>query len=250
MAGPIAIDTPDYQRGIVSAQKLLATVPAGTNTVIVGLPPNVETLVVFPNFPVAFAAIRVEGVTTGFPYPGVTATPQTGLISSNAYYFDVSPGLDESVQITIPAGGVTPWYVVADSASRITLTANMSTSVSGAQYVIPSVPSTLAGDHPPVELSYLGAYLNATGDVLAAPGAGQRLRVFAAQMGAQTAGVVGGLRNGSAGEWFATCGASGDSHVAFPLTGLPLPANESVNYQLVAGAGFMLITVAYTVEII
>lgn len=106
----------------------------------------------------------------------------------------------------------------------------------------------IAGGAAFPELSNVGAYLSGTADILAAPGPGMRYRIFSMQMSAQVAGVIGGLRAGGSGNWFAVLGISGDSHVSFPLMGLALPENLSVNYQLVAGSGQALVCVLYTVE--
>lgn len=133
MATPASVDTPDYQRGVVSAQKLLATVPGGTAAATVGLPPNVETLVVVvPGFDLTSATC--VGVTSNATYPGIATRTGQGAGLTTAMYFDVSAALDASVTVTAGAAPNNTWYIYGDSGVHITTDLGLDTTLVGAGY--------------------------------------------------------------------------------------------------------------------
>jgi hypothetical protein len=110
------IGTPDWQRGIVSAGKLLATVPAATTSVTVDVPPNAQTLVVAMTYVTYEAFVKVKGVTTGRQYPGALRPSDVASTYADAfYYFSVSSQVDEQVEVTIAAATPDPWYVFSQS---------------------------------------------------------------------------------------------------------------------------------------
>lgn len=250
MAGPIAIDTPDYQRGVVSAQKLVGVIPAGLTTVTVGVPPNAESLVVAMNQSDSSLFIDAHGVTTGYNYPGaqlwLTVTAEGG----SGWVFDTSAQVDEQVEINLSSAATDPMYVYADAGVHVVADMSKRMNMAGQQYVIPSLPSVLSGDHPFTELSLISPTLAANGTVLAAPGAGQRYRVFSAQMSAATAGLSGGLVDNVGAKVLLFCAGVGNSVTSIPAQGYPMAANSPLTYSLATGAGGMQITVYYTTETI
>lgn len=114
-------DTPDYQRGVVSAQKLLAAVGPPAATVTVTLPPNTEALWII-GAPPPDAAPTVTGVETGASYPCIpllaTVTTPVEFVPFVAL---VSPDVDAQVVVNVGSATTATWYVVADTGGRFTL---------------------------------------------------------------------------------------------------------------------------------
>ena len=276
MAGPI-VDTPDYQRGLVNAQKLLATTPGATHVLNVGVPPNAETLVISaPGTNNVTPA--VQGTTTNTFYPVVPVPPAViGLPAMSMWMADISQALDATVTITFPNPLSATWYVYSDAGVRLTMDVAVSAAVGssgtaeptgamvvgglgasakmyawemskvGAGYVIPTVPNTAAGDHPPNEL--LVASLNSAASIIVvpAPGAGNRLRVFSLGL-AGVAGLSGVMRDNGSGLILLACQGACCPVVTFPPQGIPLSTNQALSYFLVAGTGTMLGQATYTIE--
>lgn len=244
----MSIGTPDYTRGVVSAQKLLATVAAGTARVTVGVPPNAETLLVCCANGPSNGVLYVQGVTTLYLYAGVLFPEQQHIDTTTTWAFDVSSSMDEQVYVVFANAPTQEWFVYADAAVHVVGDASTLKNQNGAMYVIPSVPSGGAGDHPPNELSCTSNTFAAAGTLIPAPGAGQRIRLFAAQL----------MNYGTAGAWrlydssdtvtYLTCAESRSAELAYPLTGVTLPTNNALYCTLVTGGGSCRAMATYTVE--
>jgi hypothetical protein len=249
MAGPIAIDTPDYQRGVTSAQKLLATVGAGVTNVTVGVPPNAETIIVTIPASLHPQQCSVQGVTTGIEYPGtlLLAAPATG--GATTFFFDASQVMDEQLLITTTSLPTASWFVYADSGVHVVADLAKLTNSIGQQYVIPTVPSTATGDHPPNELQTFAAGFGSSGAVLNPPGGGKQYRLFALQLQPLAAGVFGAYVYSTGGNLMFS-GTNGGAVVTYPLTGLPLGNNVGLSYTRIGAAGTEGGMVTYTTETI
>ena len=246
----MSIGTPDFTRGVVSAQKLLATTSAGTSTATVGIPPNAETLVVAVPLPPIGPKAVCQGTTTGFDYPGLSVPSQYSTPSHAIFLFDISAAVDAEATVTLQFSPSRTWYVFSDQGVRITADASKLTSRLGQQHITPGAPSTLAGDHPPVELQSISFFgITATTTILAAPGAGQRYRIFSAwvvNVGSGDSCLIEGTYN--AGNCFLAAPGSGSPH-HIPLTGLALDANTLVQVNALFGsAGNYMGSVLYTQE--
>lgn len=127
------------------------------------------------------------------------------------------------------------------------------TDQQGAQYAIPTAPSTLTGDRPPVELSWASLVgVVASTVIIAAPGAGKAVRLF----------YVAGFAFNGAANYYVQCFAPGGGNVypcvsevpagltpppsTLPLTGLLCETNTAVTLGLNAGSAGA--TVGYTIE--
>jgi len=272
------VDTPDWQRGVVSPQKLIGTFTALQTSGTVNLPPNCESIVVvglgigWLNFSSCI------GTTTGVTYPASWMNGDS-LAISTFVVVSVSPALDPAVTITLTAAPAGGWKVVADAAIRqvIDLATSLAIgielvaaplgrvivagttaagivrairmSLTSEQYVIATAPGTGTGDHPPTELQIVSAQgVGAGGTILVAPGAGLRYRVFFIQMvqyfGTGNGYVIAGTLvlgwNGS---------TPGGAFVDLKPTGIPCPENTALTWTIV-GAGTITFTgvVVYTVE--
>ena len=270
-------DTPDYQRGVVSAQQLLATVAAGTAEVTVDVPPNAETLIVCVQEYPSSLFIRAVGVTTGVVYPTAYCSTGDGIVTWQAQFFDCSSPLDSKVQITCATAPSQPWYVYSDAAVHVVIdpiSANaiggtgaanpggtvqvggtdgtdlrtLRTSEQGMVYTVPSAPDTAAGDHPPNELLTAHVQLTASGNAFAAPGAGLRYRIFAAAMSALASGLTGWIYDLTATRLFLTMGISGWAAQTYGPTGIALSADSAITFGLNSGTGTTDIIIVYTVE--
>jgi hypothetical protein len=242
------VDTPDYQRGVVSAQVLLAAVPAGPDSVIVGIPPNAETLVIATIAPFEGSSAGVLGQTTGLEYPGQSLAAPPGSFAGVTYYFDVSAALDAEVEIFFIQPTPGPWWVYSDAGAHVVIDGSKYTNNQGIQYVIPTVPSTASAQNPPTEVQYFSAELTAAGAFIAAPAAGQRLRVFTLNMATPTAGLSGYLNDPTAGGALCVHAGPGSVAVSLPAQGVPITEATALDYAIAAGAGAMLLAATYTVE--
>jgi hypothetical protein len=231
------IGTPDYQRGVVSAQALLATVPANTATFTVGVPPNTETLaVIFPGV-ASVSAISCTGTTTGATYLGVYTQPQSAIPADGTYFFDVSSAIDASVTITVTNPPASSWYVYSDSGVHIVADVSKLTNNLRQQYVIDSVPAIDGGDHPPNELSNVvfDSVANGT-QILPGPGAARRYRVFYVTLQVNSTGQRMGMSGG--GQGLVTANSVSDIvpvTVDFKPTGIPLPTNGAISVNGTGG---------------
>src|SRR5690348_2283351 len=178
ISSPPDYGSPDWQRGYYSAQKELSTGNVGTGVVTVTIPPNCETLIVLLENPAQQDSAAAKGVTTGYNYPGIGSFNNRALSSTRTFFFDVSATLDTQMQIFVTAQLGGQWSVYADAGVHIMGDIGRYTNLPGAQYVVPTVPSVLAGDHPLNELQVLSIDQASGGTVLAAPGIGRRYRLF------------------------------------------------------------------------
>lgn len=244
------IDTPDFQTGVVSAQKLLASCAAGVTERAVYVPVNAETLIIVATEQNAISSISVTGNTTGISCPLSSISAPEGSGFSPTWYADVSSVLDDAVTVSITFGVASAWYIYADSGVHMVSDTNKAVNNQRVQYTIPIPPDTASGDHPYNNLSFAHAYLTAVGVAFAAPGAGKRYRVFSAQ-GVQWSGTpFGYVQDSLSGQIFAMVGGNAQFPINFLPYGLPLEDNAAVNYGMIAGNGAVLILLTYTIETI
>jgi hypothetical protein len=244
----IAIDTPDYQRGVISAQKLLATVAAGTASVTVGIPPNAETLIVTAADIADGGTIYAEGTSTLYKYSGVRLPSQPHMTAAVTWVFDVSNPMDEQVDVVFTDAPGMTWFVYADAAVHVIADASTLKDTHGSVYAVPAVPSTVAGDHPPDEVSFVSNVFTANAEILAAPGNTQRIRVFSVLMATETAGLAGRVADATTLNALCICAGPGNIATTLPAQGVRINENEALTYILDAGAGIMRIGIVYTIE--
>lgn len=271
------VDTPDYQRGVVSAQKLLATVPDTETSVTVGIPPNAETIVVLAPGSLNPADFTCKGATSGLDYPPVPYGPSETGANTTSIVFDVSAAVDSSVTITYGFAAAFVWYVYSDSAAHVHTNAYLArtqnqagsaapvdalqvggtdgtdlrairTDTNGQQFTIPVPPGTGSSDHPPAGLQIAAEVIPSGGVLLNPPGAGLRHRVFAAQVTTQSSAITGYLYDDVSG--VPICGGwqSAIAYMAFQPGGLALSTNAGIKWLTVSGSGSMLCIVTYTTE--
>lgn len=248
MAGPVAIDTPDYQVGIVSPQLLLASVPANVESVTVGIPPNAETLVVLASIPLVSAPVICSGTSSGRTYIGLRAIVPGGPDQDANYFFDVSQVTDTEVDITLPTASATAWYVYADSGVHLISDVSNQRSYNGQLYVTPVVPNTIIGDHPPNELEYASGLFTSSGALVAAPGSGERLRIFALTLSNATSGANGLLQNGSGGTTLLAVASAQSLALPLPGQGVPLSADTALYVTIEGSTLGCFATAFYTTE--
>jgi hypothetical protein len=248
MASLVAVDTPDYQRGVVNPQLLLANVAAGTASVTVQIPPNAETLIVTAADMADGGTIFVQGTGSLYKYTGVRLPSQPHMTAAVSWYFDISQAVDDEVLVQFTDAPGTGWFVYADSGTHLVGDASSLKNTLGQAYVIASIPSGTAADHPPTEMQKAALIFNSTTNttVLAAPGAGLRIRLFNISMFAagnwayvndNTGVAITGVSNGGTCNW--------QSHPQ----GLPLATNSVLAIGGAGAAGTTgIITVQYTVE--
>jgi hypothetical protein len=163
--------------------------------------------------------------------------------------------IDQNLKLTIAAAGAAvPADVVQVGGSDGTDLRALRTDQQGVPYAIPSAPGEATADRPPNELKYVSVLAAAYPTTLiAAPGAGKRIRLFYLQAYAlvntanyyvvctvNSANVYAILSEVPAGQTLAPA--------VFPLTGLACDANTAVNIG--GNAGTAGATAGYTIETI
>lgn len=250
MASPIAIDTPDYQRGVVNAQKLLGIIAAGDLSLTVGVPPNAESIVIVVGDVTQGFLVTVTGNTTGMLYVGM-AWPQALAGNANGtWVFDASSPLDDAVTVRLTAPSTLPTYIYADSGVHLAADPSKLSSLLGQQYVVPTTPSTNTGDHPPTELRSAAGNALTPYNIIAAPAVGSRLRLFALAMEDNGASAASYIVNQTTGTIYLPCSAPGSASLTIPLTGLPLSPNEGLNVVSSSAGRLVAASVYYTVEFV
>lgn len=244
----VATDTPDNQRGTVNAQKQLAFLNKTSDVEIVGLPPNVETLVIATPTNSLLSTPVCLGLTTALNYPAVRIGGFLGSLGATHWMFDVSSALDAQVQITWPGAHLEQWWIYADSGVRLVVNPTQASNQGGVQYVIPTVPNITTGDHPPNELQYASGNVAANTTVVNPPGAGMRFRAFSAWLTANTTG--NGTMGSTAGGTLIACPPGGHGNTTFGPSGLPLPANAGIQVFTSGGGVAIYYGVTYTTETI
>jgi len=243
-----AIDTPDYQRGVVSAQKLLATVAAGTASVLVTPPPNCETLIVITETGTLANFVSCLGVTSGVLYPGSRTLSPGNNAFLPVFMFDVSDVIETELELSWQSSPPAAWYVYSDAGVHTVADVSSSKDLLGQQFVVPVIPYGRPGCHPPQELIILSAIEAANATLLPAPGAGLRYRIFGVTMAAAAAGLTGVVYDAGSGHGLLCCTGVGNSTSSFPSQGIAITDDNAVGYILLAGAGAMYICLQYTLE--
>ncbi|HEY1716213.1 MAG TPA: hypothetical protein VGG07_25170 [Solirubrobacteraceae bacterium] len=130
------LDTPDYVRGSVSADRLLASLSNPAFTVTVPLAPNVEVIWIFGQGDVD-PLPTIVGADSGFSYPAFWAPWQgPNVVNWFSVVAIVTGALDESLIITWTNAPSNRWYVVADTGGRFVIDAALSATIQ-----IPSLPA-------------------------------------------------------------------------------------------------------------
>ena len=115
------VGSPDWQRGVINAEKLLATVAANTGTVDVTVPANTTTIMVV-NSGSSIATTNncyCLGMTSGILYPGSLRQYSPGIAAFYARFFTVSPAIDGVMTISWQVAPTVTWYVVAMSGVNV-----------------------------------------------------------------------------------------------------------------------------------
>lgn len=272
------IGTPDWQRGIISPQKLLATVPAASKVQTVSLPPNVETLVVVVPEGPKTTEVFVTGVKTGFLYASQVVSYERFGGLSTAYYVEVSQAVDEEVEVELAEASAHDWYIYADAAVHIvhdpssnavigskggkapgeatqvagtdgTDLRAVRTDPKGTLFTVPVAPSAEGGaGAPEPELQRASGLVEANGIVLAGPGAEQRYRLFYAVLLPFSSAINGYLYESASGELLAPVVNLAAVPVSFAPSGLPLKEDNGIGYTIRAGSGLVAYVIVYTTE--
>lgn len=243
-----AIGTPDWQRGVVSAQVLLAAVPARATSVTVGVPPNAETIIVSTTIANPFGVWTCTGVTTGIQYAGARVANNGAVGQDATYFFDVSQAVDTEVTIATTQLLPPKWYVYADAAAHLVVDAGKLTSAVGVPYSIPTAPDTNTSSHPPAELIFAGGALTSGTTIVASPGVNNRLRLFALHLAVATVGAVWTVQDLGGSQHFIWCVGNGNVSLEIPLTGYAMAANDGLELYNWTGGGSGYVTVLYTNE--
>lgn len=285
-------DSPDYQQLGAGAQQLFGPFAFNDLSQAITLPANCFSLMVIAPSASGTQFPSCTGNTTGADYP-MFQIPNRTLTGGDATWIAmILPELDQSVQITWTGGNLPGhWWVVADYGPRMIYdlaTAQLSQLVGnagfglrtvpyvyqggnlhevvgtsgGVPYGVPSAPATDTGDRPPTELTYFFNEVTSTGTIIAAPGAGKRLRVFFAKVsavvfGSTTTFVLLRMHANSVhtqtclvGTGSANVPSTPQSQATYPLTGLALDANTAIDIDNGGSTFDVLVEILYTIETI
>lgn len=267
-------DTSDWGNQVSNNQTLLGSFAGGTTVEEVAIPPNVESIIIVCGSSVSTAP-EVIGVTTGAIYPVIGWGLGGGY--PECWLCLVTPASDSNVEIQWNVAPVSSWYVVSDQGVRIVGTISNSSGQAGVpfggaptmvagqvpistylaaiqvnslgqQSVVPSVPSVLANDHPSNELLAIQANLAGAANVLAAPGAGKRYRIFYADLSIRSAVANGlGVLVLGATQLVVAFGFTTYRQLFGAPSGIPMPTNTAVSYTVVNATNCDM-AIVYTVE--
>ena len=128
MVGQI-VGTPDWQRGVASAQKLMGKILAGGSSITVDLPPSCETVAVVVRETSRSQTINVVGGVSGLNYPYGKVTTGSGTAFTSIYYIGVSSVVDSSITITLSATSTLDAFVYSDLASHLSFDPSLASSL-------------------------------------------------------------------------------------------------------------------------
>lgn len=249
MPGPIAVDTPDYQRGVVNAQKLLEYVFPPAASATVGVPPNAETLIIVYPVGLPYQGVSVLGASTGIPYPTVINSETNNSLPGNTAWCDVSAAVDSEVTITINGWTGDSWWVYADSGVHVMVDAANTRDGWGRLQVVSTIPGNQPFTHPLEEIQHVGGAIAVSTVALAAPGAGIRYRLYGINLMVNAGanfGVVGDVPGGTAYAW---CAPSSSIYVPMHAQGFPTATNSQVEVFFdPAAAGTIGYVIYYSIE--
>lgn len=250
ISNPPNYGSPDWQRGYYSAQKKLASVPANTIQTSVIVPPNAESIIVTCQNAGVGNELVCLGLTSAQYYASAKSTKISGSAASVTWFFDTSAVIDSTVELTWNTAPTFAWTVYADAATHLTADISKATDENGQMYVVSSAPSVLSGDHPANELLFAQFGNAPSGStVIAAPGAGNRLRLFYATASALTAGQFINLSGSVSGKIVLAGIATNPlipTTIDYKPTGVILGTNDALIMTTAGGTGTC--NVVYTVE--
>ena len=111
--------TPDWQRGVNSAQRLLNTVGGGSQLQQVAVPPNAQTIIVLASATPGLGTFEAAGVTTSFLYPVSQSIFKPGTEEFGAYFINVANCIDTEITCTFSHAPGNSWYIYADQGVHI-----------------------------------------------------------------------------------------------------------------------------------
>lgn len=243
----VTIDTPDYQRGVVSAQVVVGEFAAGVATMTVPIPPNAETLVVTSEGGSAATSVTALGATSNVLYPAVGIPNSSGLSVGFTWFIDISSVIDDQVQIDVTPTPTFKWFVYADAGVHVVADMSKLTSSNGVAFTTPVAPQGGTGNHPPVELRFAGTTFLASGPLVSAAPAGERYRIFSAYLAGTVAGINSALLDSGTANEFCFAGGITTMALQFLPSGIPLSSAGGVNV-IMSGSGATAAGVTYTVE--
>lgn len=254
---PGAIDTPDFQHGVISAQKLLGVIAAGDLSLTVDVPVNAETVVAMIQNQASHEGAWCQGAASGMIYPSGAIVMSEGDTSTITVWFDVSAAVDEQVTVNLFTAATGPTSIYGDSAVHTTndpLTVDVLHGAmpknTNALYTIPTAPNTDSGDHPPTELILASGLVTNGEAALAGAPAGTRYRVFSLHAVAINENGIGYFYDNISGKALIFGWSSGPSFMSFLPSGLPLSEGAGVYFNALTTGLEAGLVVAYTEEAI
>lgn len=238
----------DYQRGVISAQKLLAQVPANTASVMVNVPVNAETIIVTASGFMSRPTAECKGTGTLYRFAGVNHANSNWITSAPTWIFDVSYAVDPQVTITLSSAPTQPWYVYADAATRVVWNGATYTSQRGMPYMVSVPPDFIASDHPPNELKCVGQGLLASGTLLAAAGPGSRYRLFEVFIAPYAGTGVAYVQDSVNSTIYCSMGNTMPGRMSFLPSGLPMGTNAALSAIVGSGVTEAIFIASYSFE--
>ena len=113
------VGTPDWQRGVASAQKLLGHFTSVDTAKTVGVPPNAETVVILTQLSTLAGNLVVTGHTSGQIYIWQVDFNVIAGVTWVQFYIDVSSSVDSQIDILFNTAPTADWWVYSDQAAHI-----------------------------------------------------------------------------------------------------------------------------------
>lgn len=108
------VGAPDWQRGVVSAGKLLGKFAGPQTFVTVAIPPNAENIVVIGDLLADGLPIQASGVTSTASYPVIEVNTSTPTYTSLLWIIPVSSAIDSQLTIEFQSFTSGNYYVASD----------------------------------------------------------------------------------------------------------------------------------------
>ena len=144
MSGPV-IGTPDWQRGVASAQSLMGSFTGSQSSEIVAVPPNAEILWVKLNYvTTSTLELTATGQTTSATYP-VYRLPSYFDTNTTDFVVVVASVVDERITLTWSSGPGGPWKVIAESSGRFIVDTTLSPAAATPGSLVPTGSVQIAG---------------------------------------------------------------------------------------------------------
>ena len=271
-------DTPDNQRGTVSAQQEIGHTTGDVGYLEFDVPANARSILIVGESLSSIPGLQVLGKGSGLRYPALTAVSSPISNAGIVYISEAIPSIDPKMAIQWSATYAVPILVIADQGIRLVNDNGIAqtlgygggpnpywgiavggqgqsgfrqflTDDDGRQYVLPGIPPIDGSGHPPVEVKILtSGQVAGSATLTGSPGASYRYRIIRIDAINQTGDIFGYVEDG--GDSVPLLYVAGSAPMQFYVgpTGYAMSSNASINFVVVSGSGNVALSIYGTTE--